>query len=90
MLEILKKLQKNIAWTPKLDYLFWGSYAFALKNRYKMWLVCGYFKILFGYFGYFQKQIWLFFHILIWQPWYSYFSWDLFYLISVTCLPSES
>jgi hypothetical protein len=36
-----------------------------------MWLVCGYFKILvgyFGYFGYFQKQIWLFSHILIWQP----------------------
>jgi hypothetical protein len=40
----------------------------------KIWLVSGYFKILGGYFGYFLKQIWLFFHILIWQPWLR--TWD--------------
>jgi hypothetical protein len=68
MLEILKKLQKNYSSNPKLEFLFCGSYALTLKNSYKTWLVCGYFKILVGYFGYFQNQIWLFFHILIWQP----------------------
>ncbi len=48
-----KKLQKKFAWTPKLDYLFCGSYVFTLKNAFKKWLVFGYFQILVGYFGYF-------------------------------------